>query len=236
MRGFLAFRGLKVIRRVFIGCSAIVAAASMLALPGRIATAGQNQATFYCDGVSMSKVDSKVFKETQKIWQRGYDKFRKERISGKQKVIIIGNGKDIWQITEWNKQGYHAIQPPENLEKQRIAGRFVGGELAGFLKMGAKPMGKRKIDGVNCDTYQRHDAVGTSYTMWVLPGPDKLTRRVRTQGKVNSALTEGEQAKAHTLLTIVDYKNWKKGVPAPDSLFLPPPGIKIQEAPQNAKP
>jgi outer membrane lipoprotein-sorting protein len=204
---------------------------------GLAAAAPALSQTYYVETKTTSTVDGKSQTVTSKAWMKGATAFRIEQSAMGQTVLRLSDGDTLWIIHMGRKEGYRTKVPAEFTAMLKKLGRPIGNDLDAFLKQGAKKVGQETINGVKCDIYQRTDKrSGLTVNLWVQAGPGKLTRRQKLSGNVRAAAAPGQPMQSHKLTTIVEFTNWKVNIPIDDSMFRPPAGITIKDAPQPVAP
>jgi len=186
--------------------------------------------TYYCELRITQSLGPQEQVLTGRVWMASPTKFRMEQTLKGKTNITIGNGPDIWLVDTRLKRGLHVKQTPADLARLNRHVRFIGGELDEFLRQGGKKTGQETIDGVKCSVYRRTDKRGFSYTLWVLPGPEQLTRRLQTTRPTQIPDAQGKPQKV-VYANVLDFTNWQVGKPIDEALFRPPKGVQIKDAP-----
>ncbi len=212
----------------------VIAAALIALLPASVvASAPQTGKPYYCVGKMVATLDGTT-KETNIIaWMKSISKFRMEQKTGAVLKTIISNGSDLWLVDPKKKEATHSTQTPQMLAAMGKRSRVIGDDLDNLLKAGAKKTGAETLDGSRCDVYTLPVTNGLTHTVWIVQGPDKLTKREKLSGSTTGSTVPGSPMKSHTVSRLVNY-TWKAGTPMNESLFKPAAGIKIKEfaAPQ----
>jgi hypothetical protein len=191
--------------------------------------AAQNPKPFSCEVKSVITRDKQTVSVATKVYYGGPAKVRLEQSTGKTNGVMIVNGSDAWIIDGIKKQGQHKKLSPAEQAPLAQQARNPGDVVNDFIKGGGKKAGQESIDGVRCDVYKKAGKNGVTSTIWVLPGPQKLARRVLVAGTINAAPGPGQPMKQMVFRQQQDYSNWQIGKPIAAVLFRPAPGIKITE-------
>lgn len=191
--------------------------------------------TYYGEVKTTQTLDGKPQTTLTKVWIKSATKFRLEQAAQGQTLAVINNDADTWQINTTQKKGIHAKQSPQSIAMMNRQGRLFGNDLDQFLKAGAKKNGQEAIDGMACDKYTQKAPNGLLVTLWVLPGPEKLTRRKQMTGTVQAPAAPGAPPQSHAVNRVIDF-HWQIGKPMDEALFRPPAGITITEAPTPTAP
>lgn len=195
-----------------------------LVLSGQAAGAQKN---LYCEGKGSTSIDNNAQSSTMKAWMKGFDKFRMVESGKDRTVITIVNGPDVWVLSAKLKKGVHRIRTPQEI-KSTAGRRALGNDILGFRKEGAKPIRTESVGGEVCDYYEIKKPDRT-HKLWVLKGPDQLTKKRVSAATATFSARKGEPAKRHAISRQVEY-NWKFDAPMPDSLFTAPSGYKVEES------
>lgn len=190
--------------------------------------------TYYCEGKGSAELDKRKQTSTLKAWMKSPNKFRIEESANKRLVITICDGVHIWLLSPGSKNGVHRLRTPQEVATMSGKLRVIGDDVTGFRKSGAKLKGKQRVDGIECDLYEMRKE-GLTHRIWVIPGPDRLTKRRMSFGKSEFSTGPGQPMQSHSLRREMTY-NWKTNVPMPASLFKLPAGYKIEEAPAARPP
>jgi len=95
--------------------------------------------------------------------------------------------------------------------------------LKKWLKKGAKKIGNEKINGQECDVYEKHPSKPgePKVKIWVRKG-DGIVIRVEEEGQIKIFLSEFVRA-------VHEFKDIKIGMPIDDSLFTVPMDYQLKE-------
>ena len=213
-----------------MGCAVAVTALA----PSPVNAAADTLRTYYCEITTTNSIDGKTRSETAKVWMKGPIKFRLENSRGTSKTVYIGNGPDVWQLSVGRKTGIRLKQTPAALARMRQQDRPIGVEYWQFLKMGGKKSGRENQNGQLCDVYTLSKS-GATAKLWVIVGPEKLTRRKEVTRILDAALRVGQPMSKHTITIVQSYDNWQVNKPIDDSMFRPPAGYRITQPPARKR-
>ena len=190
-------------------------------------TADCQAKTYYCEGNGSAQLDKRAQRSTLKAWMKNPSRFRIEETANGRKILTICDGAHIWLLSPNGKKGVHRLRTPQEITATAGQLRVVGDDVIGFRKQGAKLKGKQSVDGVLCDLYEMKKE-GLTHRIWVIPGPDRLTKKRHSFGISDFSMGVSVPMQKHKLNRQMTY-NWKTNVATPDSLFKVPAGYKIQE-------
>jgi hypothetical protein len=199
-----------------------VASASVLAAPV------EGGKAYYCEGKLVASLDGKSRETSLTAWMKSPTKFRMEQKTGGETQVMIGNGSNVWMYSPSKKDGIHKVQDAQSLAILGKRSRILGDDLDKLTQSGAKKTGTETLDGSKCDVYTLKMPNGLVHTVWIIQGPDKLTKREKLSGTTRASMGPGQPMQNHTLDRLVTY-NWKIGIRMDESLFKPAAGIKLKE-------
>jgi hypothetical protein len=186
---------------------------------------------YYLEMNASSKMDNRARSESVKVWFKSSTKFRLERSAGAQTLITMANGTDAWVFNPAQRKGQHTHLTADAVSKLGKQAHGAGDVYKEFIKAGGRKTGTEKVDRVLCDVYRFTDKDGIRHVLWVLPGPDHLSRKMRIEGVMRAAITMGQPMQSHIIESMTDFSKWQVGKPMDEGLFRPPAGITFTEAP-----
>jgi outer membrane lipoprotein-sorting protein len=210
---------------------AVLSLGCMALSPGAQAQAGNKP--YYLEMNASSKLDNRARNETVKVWFKDATKFRMERSNGTQSVVTLANGTDAWVFNPAQKKGHHTHLTPDAVAKLVKQTHGAGDVYKEFIKAGGKKTGTEKVGGVLCNVYRFTDKEGLRHVLWVLPGSDNLSRRMKIDGVVRAAAAMGQPMQTHIIESLTDFTKWEVGKNIEEGMFRPPAGIAFEEAPSN---
>ncbi|MBX9964145.1 MAG: hypothetical protein K2Y35_13880 [Burkholderiales bacterium] len=167
--------------------------------------------------------------QPKKLWRVGDSHLRLEeavnRETNEQRLIVVAQ-PDIWVIERISKRGRHERDPGPTYKvrfpvfagdpNDELTKLEMGSEVEYFRERGAKDVGEKTIAGVTCNESATE------------VGGRKLSLFTRKADGVpfQVVLTVGEKAFA------IRYLRFERGLAVDKSLFVPPAGVTIEEAPK----
>lgn len=168
--------------------------------------------------------------QPKKLWRVGDTHLRLEEgvnpDNNEQRLVIVAQ-PDIWVIELISKLGRHERDPGPTYKvrfpvfagdpNDELTKLEMGSEAEYFREHGAKDMGERTIAGVTCKE-SAAEVAGRKLSLFTRKA-DGVPFQV--------VVTVGEKALA------VRYLRFERGLAVDKSLFAPPAGVKIEEAPKT---
>jgi hypothetical protein len=184
-----------------------------------IAASSDTGKSYYCQIEETTVTAGKKEQKIDKFWMTGATQFRMEDPHSGFSLIHIVNNTDAWLLETSGKTGYHSRKPSPNFALEASYGP------QGWVHKGDKKIGQGRVDGLLCDIYQRTEKGGSHTTLWVLPGQERLPKRMRVAG----TLSIGPQRIKFN--TVLNFKKWQVKHALDKGLFSPPSEYRIQDVP-----
>jgi outer membrane lipoprotein-sorting protein len=218
--------------RRFAGALAVIA----LTLPAIAIGFPEAKTSLYQESRTTIVKDNQSQTVTRRVWIRHPGHVRMEETVGPQSRITVSNGADLWIALPAVKKGQHrklTAQQAALFSKQLHVDLDM---VPKFVKSGAKKVKQEKVNGVPCDVYQRPANGGLTLTLWVAASGQRLAVKQEESGVVRASDQVGQPMKTHILKSTTDYLKWEVDKPIADSRFIPPAGVKYDEAPAAPAP
>lgn len=167
--------------------------------------------------------------QPKKVWRVGDTHLRLEEVvnpdNGEQRLVVVAQ-PDIWVIDRVAKRGKHELDPGPTYKvkfpvftadgNDEIAKLEMGSEVEYFREKGAKEAGEKSVAGITC----------IETTVEVAGRKMSLFTRKSDGVPFQVVVTVGERALA------VRYLRYERGLAVDKTLFVPPAGVQIVEAPK----